>query len=80
MKEFVIKAVDGDTISGSFYEADLKEGRVNGNRVLVHFAFVTEDGSEVYHHSGSLREGKLENLGHSLDRKFFAVWKASRSD
>ncbi|WP_169977648.1 hypothetical protein [Tautonia rosea] len=77
-KEFEVKAVDGNTFSGTFYGTDFEEGRINADWDVVFFAFVTEDASGAYNHSGALRDGAMEGLSHSLGRNFLSVWRATK--
>lgn len=79
-KEFVVKALDGNTFTGEFYGTEIEQGRVNADWGDVHFAFVTRDGSGPYNHSGVLRAGKLEGLSHSLGRDFLLVWRGERAE
>jgi hypothetical protein len=75
---FVVRSVDGKTFTGTFYGAEIRSGRINTDWNHVAFAFVTEDGSGAYHHSGRLIEGRLEGMTNSTGRDFLAVWTAAR--
>jgi hypothetical protein len=79
-KDFIVKAVEGNTFSGTFYGTDFVGGHLNTDWGVVHFAFVTEDKSGPYNHSGSLRDGKLQGLTHSVGRKFLSVWTAEKAE
>ena len=78
LQEFEVSSVDGNGFEGSFYGTPVTEGRLNVDWGAVRFAFVTADGSGPYHHSGVLREGRLEGTTHSIGRDFLAYWTATR--
>ena len=77
-KSFVVTEVNGKSFSGVFYGAPLHDGRINTDWGAVRFAFVTEDLSGSYNHSGVLRGGRMEGTSHSLGRKFLSYWSAVR--
>lgn len=74
-----ITRLEGRRIDGSFYGTPFTGGLVNTDWGVVHLAFTTRDGSGEYHHSATLREGRLEGLTHSTGRGFLAVWRADKS-
>jgi hypothetical protein len=78
--EMTIKSVDGDRITGTFYDSPMEKGRITRDWGTVRFAFVTRDGGGgVYNHSGEFVDGRLiRGLSHALDRDFVAVWTADR--
>lgn len=75
---FTVRSVAGDSITGTFYGAQITNGELNDDWGALRFAFVTSDGSGPYHHAGRLVEGKLEGTTHSLGRGFLSVWTAER--
>ncbi|HLL47498.1 MAG TPA: hypothetical protein VK399_12360 [Longimicrobiaceae bacterium] len=75
-QSFVVRSVEGSTFRGTFYGSELQNGSINTDWGAVRFAFTTQDGSGVYHHTGVLRDGALEGTSHSLGRRFLAVWSA----
>jgi hypothetical protein len=75
-QSFVVREVEGSSFTGTFYGAELKNGRINTDWGAVRFAFTTEDVSGVYHHTGMLRDGVMEGTSHSLGRRFLAFWSA----
>ena len=77
-KEFVVDSVDGKSFTGTFYDTKIESGHINTDWGTVKFAFVTRDGSGLYNHSGTLKDGKLEGLSHSLGREFLSVWSGDR--
>ncbi len=79
-KEFVIDSVEGKTFKGTFYGTPIESGYLNKDWGTVKFAFVTRDGSGLYNHSGTLKDGKLEGLSHSIGREFLSVWSGVREN
>ena len=79
-QEFVVEAVDGATLVGSFYGTPIENARVNTDWGQVHFAFTTSDGSGVYNTSGALVGAQLRGTTHSIGRGFLAVWTAERKE
>lgn len=79
-QSFVVRAVEGSTFRGTFYGTEVANARINTDWGAVHFAFTTEDGSGVYHHTGVLRDGALQGTSHSLGRQFLAVWSAKPAE
>ncbi len=75
-----ITGVDGTALEGTFYGTPFTEGRVNTDWDTVYFAFVTEDGSGPYAHSGRLEGGVLKGLSLSTGRDFLSVWTAARAE
>ncbi|MCL7964564.1 MAG: hypothetical protein M8858_04005 [marine benthic group bacterium] len=78
LQEFVVTTADESGFTGSFYGTAIEEGRLNLDWRAVRFAFVTADGSGPYHHSGVLRDGRMEGMTHSLGRDFLSYWTANR--
>jgi hypothetical protein len=78
-QEFVVADVTAESFTGTFYGAPVSEARLNVDWGAVRFAFVTEDGSGPYYHSGVLREGRLEGTTHSPGRGFLAYWTAEKA-
>lgn len=78
LKSLIVTAVSGGTFSGTFYDAEISEGRINVDWGTVRIAFVTSDGSGPYNHSAVLRDGRLEGLTNSTGRKFLAYWSATK--
>lgn len=77
-QEMVITSVAGDSISGTFYGAPIRDGQLNRDWGALRFAFVTEDGSGAYHTAGTLRGDEIEGMTHALGRGFLAYWTAER--
>lgn len=79
-QEFVVRGVEGNGLTGTFYESEIKDGRINTDWGTVHFAFTTADARErgLYNTSGRLVGDRLEGTTHSLGRNFLAVWTAER--
>lgn len=76
----VIESVDNGAITGTFYGSPIRDGHVNVAWGRTHFAFVTEDGSGVYHTTGVLDGDQISGTTHSLGREFLSVWRAHRDD
>ena len=78
--EMTITGVEGDRITGTFYDSPIEKGRITRDWGTVRFAFVTRDGGGgVYNHSGEFVDGRLiRGLSHALDRDFLSVWTADR--
>jgi len=76
-QSLVVAITDGQ-VEGSFYDTAFRDFQANADWATLHFAFVTEDGSGIYHTSGRLVEGRLERTTHALGRGFLAVWTAER--
>jgi hypothetical protein len=79
-QEFVVTAVNGNSFTGTFYNTEIKQGKINTDWGTVSFAFVTSDGSGAYNTSGQLKNGKLEGSTHSLGRDFLMPWRAEKND
>ena len=75
---FIVTAVEGKTFTGTFYQSEIEEARINTDWDGVYFAFVTRDGSGVYHTAGRLVEGRMEGTTHALGRDFLSVWMGER--
>jgi hypothetical protein len=78
LKTLVVNTVSGNTFGGTFYDAEISEGRINVDWGTVRIAFITTDASGPYNHSAVLREGRLEGLTNSVGRKFLAYWSATK--
>ncbi len=75
--KFEVTKIEGDTLVGTFYGSEIKNGRLNRDWGSLYFAFTTTDNSGgSYNTTGKLVEGRLEGTTHAVDRKFLAVWKA----
>ena len=77
-QEMTITSVAGDSLTGTFYGAEIRSGRLNRDWGALRFAFVTEDGSGTYHTSGTLRGEEIEGMTHALGRGFLSYWTAER--
>jgi hypothetical protein len=78
LQSLIVKAVSGITFDGTFYGAEISDGRINVDWGAVRIAFVTADASGPYNHSAVFRDGRLEGLTNSLGRKFLAYWSATK--
>lgn len=77
-----IASVAGDSLMGEFYREGvaIKEGRINTQRGIVYAALVSGDNSGEYNTSFYLQKGVLYGSTHALNRKFLAVWTATKVD
>ena len=80
LRPFVVSAVDGRTFKGSFYDprSEVQDARINTDWGAVRFAFTTADPNGEYHHSGVLKDSKIEGMTNAIGRKFLSYWSATR--
>ncbi len=79
-QEMVIESVDDNTITGTFYGAEITDGRLNLNWDAVHFAFVTSDGVGNYNTSGVIDGDAVRGTTHAIGREFLSVWTGTKID
>ena len=79
-KTFVVTAVDGMTFTGTFYDTENSDAKINTDWGTVRIAFTTADGSGPYHHSAVLAGDRLEGLTNSAGRGFLSYWSAVKHD
>lgn len=77
-QEFVVTKIDGKTFSGTFYGAEIKNGKVNTDWETVYLAFTSEDQSGIYSHFARLDGKKLIGATDSLGRGFLLPWRAEK--
>ena len=77
-QQLVVISVEGQALTGTFYNSTISQGRVNSDWDTLRIAFVTEDSSGPYHHSAILRGPKLEGLSNSTGRDFLRYWSAEK--
>jgi hypothetical protein len=75
---FEIKKIEGDTFSGTFYGAEIKNGRINQAWDVIYIAFTSSDNSGLYSHFAKLVGTGLEGTTHSLGRNFLMPWRAEK--
>ncbi|MEY4730784.1 MAG: hypothetical protein RL020_1942 [Pseudomonadota bacterium] len=75
---FEVTEINGKKFQGSFYGTPISEGRINTDWNGLYFAFVTQDQSGPYNHSGVLRGNKIEGLSNSTGRDFLSYWSAEK--
>jgi hypothetical protein len=78
IQSLVVETVSGNTFRGTFYGAEVSEGRFNADWGTLRIAFVTSDASGPYNHSAVLNGSRLEGLTNSIGRKFLAYWSATK--
>ena len=54
--------------------------RVTNTFGVVRFAFVTSDGSGLYHTSGELVNGNITGMIHAIERDFVMPWRGKKQD
>ncbi|MBO6576636.1 MAG: hypothetical protein JJ896_13490 [Rhodothermales bacterium] len=79
---FVVRAVEGDVINGTFYGSAVQLSQVNTSWGDVQIAFVTTDGSaQRYVTMARLGDdGVLRGSTYSPDRDLLQPWTAERED
>ena len=77
-KEFVVTSVEGNTFTGTFYDTEISEARINTDWGKLRIAFTTTDGSGAYNHSAVLEGDTLEGLSNSTGRGFLSYWSAEK--
>jgi hypothetical protein len=75
-KEFVVRSVQGNAFTGTFYDTEISQARINTDWGKLRIAFVTADGSGAYHHSAVLDADKLEGMTNATGRDFLSYWSA----
>jgi hypothetical protein len=75
-KEFIVTSIDGNAFSGTFYDTEISEGRINTDWGKLRIAFTTADSSGAYNHSAVLEGDRLEGLSNSTGRGFLSYWSA----
>lgn len=77
--QFEIKTVEDKTLTGTFYNSEIRNGQIDIEWGAVYFAFTTQDSSGgAYNTTGKLVGDRLEGTTHAVDRKFLRVWTAER--
>lgn len=76
LQDFVVTAVDGDVITGTFYGSPVEMSQVNTDWGGVRFAFVTEDARARYVTVGRLAGGVLEGTTYSSERGLLQPWRS----
>lgn len=70
----IIKSVEENRISGTFYGSEIIDGFINSNWNRIYFAFSTADNSYTYYHSGYMQNGRLYGISYCPGRAFTAPW------
>ncbi len=73
-QSFVVKMVNGNTFTGTFYGSEIKNALINRNWAKIYFAFSTSDQSNEYYHSGYLENGQLLGITYCPNREFTSPW------
>ena len=80
LQTFTIDAVEDNRFSGSFYGTSFDGGIINANWETIHFAFTTEDGRTIYHHSGSVDGQEMTGRTHAPGRDTLFIWSATKTE
>lgn len=80
LQTFVVESVENDSLSGTFYNAQIQAGKIDTQWGSVQFTFVTGDGTGAYYSTGKFVNGRLEGTTYSPSRKLFSVWSATRKN
>ena len=75
---FIVEAIKGNTIKGTFYGSKLENSILNDNWDKLYFAFTTNDSTNEYYHSGYLLDGKLFGITYCPNRGFTAPWTGTK--
>jgi putative oxidoreductase len=79
--EMVIDSIEDGVPSGTFYSgSEITNARVTNTFGVVRFAFVTSDGSGLYHTSGELVNGNITGMTHAIERDFVMPWRGEKTD
>lgn len=79
LKTFTIDAIDGNRVTGSFYDTPFDDGVLNADWGTVVIAFTTSDSRTSYHHSAEIDGDQLVGRTHAPDRGFLSVWTGERA-
>lgn len=77
-QSFVVEAIEGKSIVGTFYGSEISQGLINMNWPKIYFAFSTSDQSNEYYHSGYLENGQLFGISYCPGRDFTAPWTGTK--
>lgn len=77
-QSFVIDEVKENRFTGSFYGSFLQKVVLNKNWDKLYFAFVTEDASNEYFHSGYFLGNQIIGFTYCPKRKFAMPWTGEK--
>ena len=75
IKEFVVKSIKKNTLKGTFYGSQIKEGFINKKWRRTYFAFSTSDNTHTYYHSGYFLDGKVYAISYCPTRSLTTPWR-----
>ena len=77
-----ITKIEGNTFKGEFYREGVKirNARINTQLEVIYGALVSGDNSGIYNTTFYYKDGMLHGTTHSIDKKFLAVWTATKSN
>lgn len=75
-----ITSIDGSTFEGEFYRegVEIRDAQINTQLDIIYGALVSGDNSGTYNTAFYYDDGVLKGTTHSIDRKFLAVWTATK--
>ena len=76
-----IESTKDNRLTGMFYREGVKleSGSLNSQTGTLYGALVSRDNSGSYNSTFYLKDGKLYGTTHAIDRKFLAVWTATKN-
>ena len=71
---FEVKAIEGNTFSGTFYGSPISGGLINTNWPKLYFSFTSSDNTHDYYHSGFMENGIVQGVSYCPGRAFVQPW------
>lgn len=77
-----ITKIEDKTFKGEFYREGVKirNAQINTQLEVIYGALVSGDNSGIYNTTFYYKDGMLQGTTHSIDKKFLAVWTATKSN
>ena len=75
-----ITEIGSNTFEGEFYRDGVKirNAQINTQLGVIYGALVSGDNSGIYNTAFYYKDGRLNGTTHSIDKKFLAVWTATK--
>tara|TARA_Y200000002_G_C22087746_1_gene417286 strand:- start:18 stop:353 length:336 start_codon:yes stop_codon:yes gene_type:complete len=76
-----ITKIEDSTFEGEFYRegVKIKNAQINTQLGVIYCALVSGDNSGIYNTTFYYKNGMLQGTTHSIDKKFLAVWTATKN-
>ena len=76
-----ITNIENSTFEGEFYRegVKIKNAQINTQLGVIYCALVSGDNSGIYNTTFYYKNGMLHGTTHSIDKKFLAVWTATKN-